>query len=75
MSHPGTLAGNLEISTTSFLMKTQIHVYQQDNNSLKLVAKIPANHYKDAQPIQLLNHVDDHKQAMEATSNCSYLSI
>ena len=64
MSHPGTLAGNLEISTASFLMKTQIHVHQQDNNSLKLVAKIPANRYKDAPPIRVLNHVDDHRQAV-----------
>ncbi len=59
MRRPGTYAGNLEIAATSFILKTQIHIYQGEDR--KLVAKVPTEPYcEDSEyPAVVLHNMAD----------------
>ena len=52
---PGTYASALQIVTTAFALKTQIHIYQiVDGTDYSLVATYPPDYYPDSDPIQVL---------------------
>lgn len=45
MSHVDTYAGNLEMLTTSFLLRTQIKVYSKTGSDFALIAKLPPDNF------------------------------
>ena len=63
MAKSGTFAGNLEMMIISFLLKRQMHVFQQKVTGYEMVSKIPNDVFVDNPPIVLLNHQDEHGHA------------
>ena len=58
MSVNSEFAGYIEILAVAYIIKRPVHVFTKIDKAVRLIAKLPCDHFSDQQPILLLHEYD-----------------